>query len=42
MVGELRDDKRLIFTAAAHTQRAADYLHGLQPKLIEQQERAAA
>jgi antirestriction protein ArdC len=42
MVGELRDDKRLIFTAAAHTQRAADYLHGLQPTLIEQQERAAA
>jgi antirestriction protein ArdC len=37
----LRDDKRLIFTAAAHAQRAADYLHSLQPKLIEQ-ERAAA
>ena len=28
----LRDDKRLIFTAAAHAQRAADYLHGLQPR----------
>jgi len=28
----LRDDKRLIFTAAAHAQRAADYLHGLQPQ----------
>jgi antirestriction protein ArdC len=27
----LHDDKRLIFTAAAHAQRAADYLHGLQP-----------
>jgi antirestriction protein ArdC len=27
----LKDDKRLIFTAAAHAQRAADYLHGLQP-----------
>ena len=27
----LRNDKRLIFTAAAHAQRAADYLHGLQP-----------
>jgi antirestriction protein ArdC len=27
----LRDDKRLIFSAAAHAQRAADYLHGLQP-----------
>ena len=28
----LRDDKRLIFTAAAHAQRAADYLHALQPQ----------
>jgi antirestriction protein ArdC len=28
----LRGDKRLIFTAAAHAQRAADYLHGLQPQ----------
>jgi antirestriction protein ArdC len=27
----LQDDKRLIFTAAAHAQRAADYLHSLQP-----------
>jgi antirestriction protein ArdC len=27
----LNDDKRLIFTAAAHAQRAADFLHGLQP-----------
>jgi len=27
----LKDDKRLIFTAAAHAQRAADYLHSLQP-----------
>jgi antirestriction protein ArdC len=26
----LQDDKRLIFSAAAHAQRAADYLHGLQ------------
>jgi antirestriction protein ArdC len=25
----LRDDRRFIFTAAAHAQRAADYLHGL-------------
>ena len=31
----LKDDKRLIFTAAAHAQRAADYLHVLQPKQIE-------
>jgi antirestriction protein ArdC len=27
----LKDDKRAIFTAAAHAQRAADYLHMLQP-----------
>lgn len=29
----LRDDKRAIFTAAAHAQRAADYLHGLQASI---------
>jgi len=35
----LKNDKRAIFTAAAHAQRAADFLHGLQePKA---QERAA-
>ena len=28
----LRNDKRAIFSAAGHAQRAADYLHGLQPK----------
>jgi antirestriction protein ArdC len=28
----LRDDKRAIFTAAAHAQRAVDYLHTLQPQ----------
>lgn len=28
----LKDDKRAIFSAAAHAQRAADFLHGLQPK----------
>jgi len=27
----LKDDKRAIFTAASHAQKAADYLHGLQP-----------
>ena len=27
----LKSDKRAIFTAAAHAQRAADFLHGLQP-----------
>ena len=31
----------MIFSAAAHAQRAADYLHGLQPRQIEE-ERAAA
>ncbi|MGH2343265.1 ArdC family protein (plasmid) [Segnochrobactraceae bacterium EtOH-i3] len=28
----LKEDKRAIFSAAAHAQRAADYLHSLQPK----------
>jgi antirestriction protein ArdC len=28
----LSDDKRLIFSAAAHAQRAVDYLHELQPQ----------
>lgn len=37
----LKNDKRFIFTAAAHAQRAADYLHGLQPSSIEK-DRAAA
>ena len=27
----LKADKRAIFTAAGHAQRAADFLHGLQP-----------
>ena len=27
----LKDDKRAIFSAASHAQKAADYLHGLQP-----------
>ena len=29
----LKEDKRAIFQAAAHAQKAVDYLHGLQPKL---------
>jgi antirestriction protein ArdC len=37
----LQDDKRLIFSAAAHAQRAADYLHSLQPKQIEDEQAAA-
>ena len=36
----LRNDKRFVFSAAAHAQRAADYLHALQPPEMEQ--RAAA
>lgn len=32
----LKEDKRAIFSAAAHAQRAADFLHGLQPKAEEQ------
>lgn len=36
-----RDDKRAIFTAAAHAQRTADYLHGLQPKVEDIEEVAA-
>ena len=27
----LKGNKRAIFTAASHAQRAADFLHGLQP-----------
>jgi antirestriction protein ArdC len=34
----LKEDKRAIFTAAAQAQRAADFLHGLQP--VQQQEAA--
>jgi len=28
----LKDDKRAIFTAASHAQKAADYLRGLEPQ----------
>jgi len=28
----LKDDKRAVFQAATHAQKAVDYLHGLQPK----------
>jgi len=43
----LKEDKRAIFSAAAHAQRAADYLHGLQPSTasanaVDPQEGAAA
>jgi len=36
----LKEDKRAIFSAAAHAQRAADYLHGLQPQAEEVKEAA--
>jgi antirestriction protein ArdC len=31
----LSNEKRFIFAAAAHAQRAVAYLHGLQPKAFE-------
>ena len=36
----LKEDKRAIFSAAAHAQRAADYLHSLQPQPDEVKEAA--
>src|ERR1700674_5289621 len=36
----LKEDKRAIFSAAAHAQRAADFLNSLQPQ--QHEERAAA
>jgi antirestriction protein ArdC len=44
-VAVLKGDKRFIFSAASHAQRAVDYLHGLQPRQIveaDTSERAAA
>jgi antirestriction protein ArdC len=37
----LKNEKRAIFSAAAHAQRAVDYLHGLQPQRTEEQRAAA-
>ena len=36
----LKDDKRAIFTAASHAQRAADFLHGLQNPAADQADAA--
>jgi antirestriction protein ArdC len=36
----LKDDKRAIFTAASHAQRAADFLHGLQTPAAAQADAA--
>ena len=38
----LKDDKRAIFSAAAHAQRAADFLHGLQKQAEEEEAEAIA
>jgi antirestriction protein ArdC len=38
----LTDDKRFIFTAAGHAQRAVEYLHSLQNALVENPETEAA
>jgi antirestriction protein ArdC len=40
-LGVLREDKRAIFSAAAHAQRAADFLHGSQAKSEEREQLAA-
>jgi antirestriction protein ArdC len=36
----LKDDKRAIFSAASHAQRAADFLHGLQDSALAQADAA--
>ena len=38
----LKDDKRAIFSAASHAQRAADFLHGMQKSASAQAETAQA
>lgn len=38
----LQDDKKAIFSAAAHAQRAADFLHSVQPEEVSAEERRAA
>jgi antirestriction protein ArdC len=38
----LKEDKRAIFSAAAHAQRAADYLNGLQPAAQQEEEAESA
>lgn len=37
----LKEDKRAIFTAASHAQKAADFLHGRQPSQDEEEKVAA-
>jgi antirestriction protein ArdC len=38
----LKNDKRAIFSAASHAERAADYLNGLQPAAANREEARAA
>jgi antirestriction protein ArdC len=38
----LKDDKRAIFSAASHAQRAADFLHGLQKSACPEAQADAA
>jgi antirestriction protein ArdC len=38
----LKEDKRAIFSAAAHAQRASDFLNSLQPQSQQQQEPESA
>ena len=37
----LKGDKRFVFSAASHAQRAVDYLHSLQPRQAEASESSA-
>jgi antirestriction protein ArdC len=41
-IAVLKEDKRAIFTAAAHAQKAVDFLHGLQPNAVAVPAEAAA
>jgi antirestriction protein ArdC len=36
----LKNDKRAVFSAASHAQRAADFLHGLQKSAVPQADAA--
>jgi len=38
----LKEDKRAIFSAAAHAQKAADFLHGFQVVATETKQGVAA
>jgi antirestriction protein ArdC len=35
----VKDDERLVFPAARHAQRGADYLYTLQPKSVEMRDK---